>query len=68
MINKGERIFTFVFGIFLVGVGVYALLFAQTDAIWRFGGGGVLILLGSNMLLSAWQNQPSWLSRLGPLP
>ncbi len=68
MIGKGERVFAFVFGLFLVGVGAYILLFGQTTAAWRFGGGGVLALLGGNMLQSSWRGKPSWISHLGPLP
>ena len=68
MIGKGERLFLFAFGLILVGVGSYALLFAQTTEAWRFVGGAVLILLGGNMLQSSWRGKPSWLSRIGPLP
>lgn len=68
MIGKGERLFAFAFGLFLVGVGLYALLFSQTNVAWRIGGGAVLILLGGNMLLSSWKGNPSWLSCIGPLP
>jgi cytochrome c biogenesis protein CcdA len=68
MIGKGERLFAFVFGLFLVGVGLYALLFSQTSMAWRVGGGAALILLGGNMLQSSWKGKPSWLSRIGPLP
>ena len=66
--GKGERYFSFAFGLFLVGVGVYALLFSHASDAWRSGGGPALILLGGNMLLSAWRGRPSWLSRIGPLP
>lgn len=68
MISKGERKFAFVFGLLLIGVGVYALLFGQTSAAWRLGGGAVLILLGGNFLHTSWRGKPSWLSRLGPIP
>ena len=68
MIGKGERLFALAFGLFLVGVGSYALLFGQMSEIWRVGGGAVLVLLGGNMLHSSWRAKPSWLSRIGPLP
>ncbi len=68
MIGKGERLFGFAFGLFLVGVGSYALLFGQTSETWQVGGGVVLVLLGGNMLQSSWRGKPSWLSRIGPLP
>lgn len=68
MIGKGERLFAFVFSLFLVGVGSYALLFGQTSEAWRVGGGAALILLGGNMLVCSWRGKPSWISRIGPLP
>ncbi len=68
MIGRGERMFEFVFGLLLVGSGSYALLYGETSAAWRFGGGAVLVLLGGNLLQSSWRGKPSWLSRLGPLP
>jgi len=68
MMGQGERLFACVLGVLLVGVGGYALLFGYTDAVWRYGGGGVLIVLGGNLLQAAWRGKPSWLSHLGPLP
>lgn len=68
MTGKGERLFGFAFGLFLVGVGFYALLFGQASPAWRIGGGAVLVLLGGNMIQSSWRDKPSWLSRIGPLP
>jgi small neutral amino acid transporter SnatA (MarC family) len=66
--SKAERTFSVIFGLFLVGVGIYALLFGQTPAPWRIGGGMVLALFGGNMLYAAYRCKPSWLSRIGPLP
>jgi len=68
MTGKGERYLAFAFGLFLVGVGVYALLFSEASDAWRFGGGATLILLGGNALQASWRGKPSWLSRIGPLP
>lgn len=68
MIGKGERLLALVLGLLLVGAGMYAWLFGQTDAVWRLGGGAVLVLLGGNLLQAAWRGKPSWLSHLGPLP
>lgn len=66
--SKVERAFSAVFGFFLLGVGIYALLLGQAPALWRIGGGVVLALLGGNMLYAAYRCKPSWLSRIGPLP
>jgi hypothetical protein len=68
MISKGERMIWFVFGLLLVGIGFYVLLYGETSAARRFGGAAVLVLLGGNSLHSSWRGKPSWLSRLGPLP
>lgn len=62
------RFATGLFGLFLVGVGIFVLLRATTTAIVRVSGGLVLVLLGGNMVLCAYRGKESWLSRLGPLP
>lgn len=62
------RLATGLFGLFLVGVGVFVLLRAPTSAAIRVSGGLVLVLLGGNMVLSSYLGKESWLSRLGPLP
>ena len=67
-LSKAERAFSGAFGFLLLGVGIYVLLFGQTTAIWRVGGGAVLSLFGGNMLYAAYSSKPSWLSRVGPLP
>ena len=59
---------TGLFGLFLVGVGFFVLLRATTTAVIRVSSGLALVLLGGNMVLSAYRGDESWLSRLGPLP
>ncbi|RPI70239.1 MAG: hypothetical protein EHM38_03875 [Geobacteraceae bacterium] len=66
--SKVERAFSAVFGLFILGVGVYALLLNQAPTPWRIGGGMVMALLGGNMLLASYRGKPSWLSWIGPLP
>ena len=66
--SRGERIFSAVFGILLIGVGILALGQDHQPAVWRFGGALLLALLGGNSLFAAYRSRPSWLSRLGPLP
>lgn len=62
------RLATGLFGLFLVGVGVFVLLRATTTAAIRVSSGLVLVVLGGNMVLSSYRGKESWLSRLGPLP
>lgn len=66
--GKAERAFLAGFGLFLFGVGVYAMLFGVASALWNIGGGIVLAAFGANMLYAAYSGKPSWLSWLGPLP
>ncbi|MBB5273789.1 uncharacterized membrane protein HdeD (DUF308 family) [Quisquiliibacterium transsilvanicum] len=63
-----HRLFLGVFGVLLMGVGLYALFFAGPFTILQLAGGSALVLLGGNMVVSAWRARESWLSRLGPLP
>jgi small neutral amino acid transporter SnatA (MarC family) len=66
--SKTERAFSAVFGLFLLGVGIYALLLSQALTPWHIAGGIVLVLFGGNMLLASYRGKSSWLSWLGPLP
>lgn len=66
--GKVYRLLTAAFGVLLLGVGVYALFFADTSPVFRFAGGSALVLVGYNMLSSACKAKEPWLSKLGPLP
>jgi len=66
--NKGERIFSVMFGAVLLAVGIVALGQDHLSAAWRYIGGSLLILLGGNALYAAYRGKASWLSRIGPLP
>ena len=66
--EKGERIFSAVFGLFLLSIGLYVLVLGATSAAWRFIGRAVLAVLGGNMLYASYTGKPSWLSKVGPLP
>lgn len=66
--SNGERIFSVVFGVLLIGVGVFALYQDHLSFAWRLGAGFLLTLLGTNSLWAACRDRASWLSRLGPLP
>ena len=63
-----HRLFVGGFGVFLAGVGIYAIFFTGAFTILQSAGGSALALLGGNMIVSAWRGRESWLSRLGPLP
>lgn len=66
--NKGERIFSAVFGALLFAVGVFALAQDHLSPALRVAGGLALILLGGNSMFAAYSGKASWLSRIGPLP
>lgn len=66
--KTGERVFVGAFGILLLSVGIYAVLFAETSAVWRYLGGGALCLLGVNAVYGAVTARRPWISRIGPLP
>ncbi len=55
-------------GAFLIGVGLYALILAGPLTLLSVVGGLGLILVGGNMVASAYAARESWLSKLGPLP
>lgn len=65
---KAERIFSAVFGLFLLGIGLYVLVLGEAPAAWRYIGGAVLAILGGNLLYASGTGRRSWLSRVGPLP
>ncbi len=57
------------FGLFLLGVGLYALFFSNAEAGWlKYLFSLVFIALGSNALYAARRNTRAWLFRIGPLP
>lgn len=60
--------FSAVFGLFLLSIGLYVLVLGETSAAWRFIGGAVLAVLGVNMLYASCTGKQSWLSKVGPLP
>lgn len=61
-----ERMFGYVFGLFLVAVGVYAL-FALVG-FWALFVGAVILGLGANLIYATHYKKRSWLSWIGPLP
>jgi uncharacterized membrane protein HdeD (DUF308 family) len=66
--RQSYRLISGGFGVCLAGLGIYAMLFAETSIAPRLIGGAVLVLVGVNMTLSAYRARESWLSRIGPLP
>ena len=66
--KNGERAFVVVFGLFLLGIGIYAVLLAQTSPAWRYIDGRVLLALGSNAVYGGLTGRRPWISKIGPLP
>ena len=62
------RLLSAAFGSFLVAVGFYALFFAETHVVVRITGGVAIIMVGLNMVWSAYTAKESWVSKIGPLP
>ena len=66
--KRTYRLLSGAFGAFLIGVGLYALLFAGPLTALRLAVGIGLVLFGGNMAASAYAAKESWLSRIGPFP
>lgn len=66
--GRTYRLITAALGLLLVGLGGYALLLAEAAGMLRFVAGAALVLVGGNMVWSAYRVKEPWLSRLGPLP
>jgi uncharacterized membrane protein HdeD (DUF308 family) len=62
------RLLSGIFGVFLVCVGLYVLLFAGPLTALSLIAGVALVALGGNLTISAVGARESWLSRIGPLP
>ena len=56
------------FGCFLLFVGVYVFLFAETSIAIRWAASAVFLLLGGNTVSSALKAREPWISKIGPLP
>lgn len=66
--RRGYRLLSGAFGAFLAGVGVYVLVLAGPATALSLAAGFALLLIGGNMVASAYTGKESWLSRIGPLP
>ncbi len=62
------RLLSGAFGLVLIGLGLYTLIFSGLMTVLSVVGGIGLILIGGNMVLSAYTSKESWLSKIGPLP
>lgn len=56
------------FGCFLLFVGVYVFLFAETSTALRWAASAVFLLLGGNTVSSTLKAKEPWISKIGPLP
>ena len=66
--GKVYRIFSAAFGLLLVCIGLYALVFSDVTSVWRYVVGVALVLLGGNSIYSAFHAAESWISKIGPTP
>lgn len=66
--ENGERVFVALFGLLLLGLGSYVLLFAELAEVWRYVGGLSFAALGVNAIHGAAIGRRPWISRIGPLP
>ncbi|MBB3103534.1 uncharacterized membrane protein HdeD (DUF308 family) [Azomonas macrocytogenes] len=66
--GNGERSFAAIFGLLLLGTGLYALFSDQTGAAWRYIGGISLVVIGANAIYGALTRKRPWISKIGPLP
>ena len=60
------RVLSGLFGLFLIGVGIYAIFFGVVGLFARVSVGLVITVLGAETLWSSVQSKQSWLAKLGP--
>ena len=60
------RVLSGLFGLFLIGVGLYVIFFGVVGLFARVSIGLVIAVLGAETLWSSVQSKQSWLARLGP--
>lgn len=60
------RFLTGLFGIFLVGVGIYVIFFGVVSLPIRISMGLLITVLGAETVWSAIQSKQSWLAKLSP--
>lgn len=62
------RVLSGLFGLFLMGVGIYAIFFGVVGPLARISIGVVVVVtvLGAEALWSSIQSKQSWLARLAP--
>lgn len=61
------RLMSGAFSAFLMGVGIYVLLFSGPLTALSVIVGLALVVFGGNMAFTAYFGKESWLSRLGPM-
>ena len=62
------RVLSAIFGLFLIGVGIFTVVFGVVVPLYRISLGVLIAVLGAQALWSAIRSKPSWLSQLGPFP
>ncbi len=61
------RVLSGMFGLFLMGVGIYIVFYGVVDPLIRIGAGLVIVLFGAETVWAANRSRQSWLSKLGPV-
>lgn len=64
--RSAERVFAALFGMLLLGTGIYAALFAAV--VWGYIGGLLLAVLGANAIYASLTDKRPWIFLIGPLP
>lgn len=62
------RAVTGLLGAFLLGLGVYVLMWPAASGLLAMATGIVFVLLGGNAIVAAMRGKRAWLARIGPLP
>lgn len=66
--RSAERVFAALFGMLLLGTGIYAALFAAVEPVWGYIGGLLLAVLGANAIYASLTDKRPWIFLIGPLP
>ena len=60
------RVLSGLLGLFLIGIGIYAIFFGVVGLLARVSIGLVITVLGAETLWSSVKSKQSWLAKLGP--
>ena len=66
--RSAERVFAGLFGVLLLGIGIYAAFLPAVDPLWGYIGGVLLAVLGGNAIYAALRDKRPWIFLIGPMP